>query len=56
MLNAALLRSKVIDWPVFWSTLTKRFARDADFASYIPPHRNGAAAFLRQYDAATAQR
>ncbi len=54
MLNGAILRSKIVDWPDLWNTLSLRFARDADFASYIPPHRNGAAAFLRLYDAASA--
>jgi hypothetical protein len=49
-LNQAILRGADLDWPRFWNGLEQRFAGDNDFASYIPPHRNGAAAFMRTFD------
>ena len=57
MLNRAILNETGagINWAAFWRVAARRFAADADFASYIPPYRNGAAAFLRMYDATLAQ-
>jgi hypothetical protein len=49
-LNQSLLAGKPIRWPVFWSAMQARLGGDDDFAGYIPPHRNGAAAFMRTYD------
>jgi hypothetical protein len=49
-LNEAIRRGGTVTWPAFWATLQPRFAGNRDFAGYLPPHRNGAAAFMRLYD------
>ena len=55
-LNQSFLNGSNIDWRAMWTSLTSLFARDVNkeliesWQSYIPPHRNLGAIFLKAYD------
>lgn len=50
MLNGEIISGKNINWPKFWTEAEKRLGGNKDFYSYIPPHKNLGALFLRAYN------
>ena len=49
-INDKLLDSRdSLDWPAFWRSQQARLGADSRFASYVPPHANATALFLRAF-------
>lgn len=53
-INTTIARGEPLDWPVLWQQLSHDLEREPRFLSYVPPHKNLGALFLRAYQSANA--